>query len=324
MGKKITNIEFIERLKESRPNLIPLEEYKGYNSKIKFKCNNCGHVFYSKPSILLYRHANLCEKCSSWKGQTDNRKETFLIKLDSFNNNVRVIGNYINMNTEIECECKIHNIKYFSKPNYLLKHNCCPLCKKENKSNIFRKLPYNKNNFEEIINKYKNENLTILGKYIDDKTRIKCKCNLCNGIIYKMPRNIYDGSLHRTCELSNGEVKISEILTKKNIEFVNQKMFDDLLGCGNGLLSYDFYLTDYNLLIEYQGEQHESPIHYFGGEEKFKIQQEHDKRKRDYAKEHNIELLEIWYYDFDNIEEILLNKLKKISECAYNLSACRI
>lgn len=39
------------------------------------------------------------------------------------------------------------------------------------------------------------------------------------------------------------------------------------------------------------------------------IQDEHDKRKRNYAKEHNINLLEIWYYDMDNIEEILIKEL---------------
>lgn len=77
----------------------------------------------------------------------------------------------------------------------------------------------------------------------------------------------------------------------------------------NGKLSYDFYLKDYDLLIEIQGLQHYKPVELFGGEEQFKIQQEHDKRKREYAKSHNIELLEIWYWDKDNIEEILSKKL---------------
>ena len=87
----------------------------------------------------------------------------------------------------------------------------------------------------------------------------------------------------------------------------------NLRGVNNGILSYDFYLPMYNLFVEFQGEQHKRPIDFFGGEEKFKVQQEHDKRKREYAKEHNINLLEIWYYDFSNIEEILtktLNNLK--------------
>ena len=48
---------------------------------------------------------------------------------------------------------------------------------------------------------------------------------------------------------------------------------------------------------------------YLGGEEKFEIQQEHDRRKRNYAKIHNIDLLEIWYYEFKDLDNILINKL---------------
>ena len=37
--------------------------------------------------------------------------------------------------------------------------------------------------------------------------------------------------------------------------------------------------------------------------------EEHAKRKREYAKNHNIKLLEIWYWDYDTIEEILNKEL---------------
>ncbi len=87
-----------------------------------------------------------------------------------------------------------------------------------------------------------------------------------------------------------------------------KKTFDGLIGTRGGNLSYDFYLPDYNLLIEYQGEYHDGNVQYQTQEE-FENQQEHDRRKREYAKENNIGLLEIWYYDFDNIEEILKNEL---------------
>lgn len=68
------------------------------------------------------------------------------------------------------------------------------------------------------------------------------------------------------------------------------------------------------MLIEFQGIQHEKPTDFKSeGKEKakenFKIQQEHDKRKREYAKSRNINLLEIWYYDLDNIDKILFNYL---------------
>ena len=90
--------------------------------------------------------------------------------------------------------------------------------------------------------------------------------------------------------------------------FIPQMKYNGLLGLGNGLLSYDFYISRFNLLIEYQGIQHEKFIPVFHKTMKdFLKQQEHDRRKREYAKNNNINLLEIWYYDFDRIEEILDN-----------------
>lgn len=114
-----------------------------------------------------------------------------------------------------------------------------------------------------------------------------------------------------SCEFSKGEKRVEGYLISNNIKYQPQKKFNNLLGLGNGKLSYDFYLVDYNLLIEYQGQQHEKYIEGFHASvEAFHKQQEHDKRKKEYAKLNNINLLEIWYYDFDNIEEILSNKLK--------------
>ena len=63
------------------------------------------------------------------------------------------------------------------------------------------------------------------------------------------------------------------------------------------------------MLIEFQGKQHYKPVSAYGGEEQFKVQQEHDRRKRQYANDNNIKLLEIPYWDYENIEEILTREL---------------
>ena len=64
------------------------------------------------------------------------------------------------------------------------------------------------------------------------------------------------------------------------------------------------------LLIEYQGAFHDGSIKTgYQTKEKLSKQQEHDKRKRDFALKQEINLLEIWYWDFDNIEQILKDKL---------------
>jgi hypothetical protein len=118
----------------------------------------------------------------------------------------------------------------------------------------------------------------------------------------------------RNCTSSKGEQKINKYLTDNNIEFVSQKTFKYLTGIGNGNLSYDFYLPQYNLLIEYQGKQHEKFIKGFHQSKlDFEIQKEHDRRKKKYAKDNNIELLEIWYYNYENIEEILNNLSRGLS-----------
>ena len=106
-----------------------------------------------------------------------------------------------------------------------------------------------------------------------------------------------------------GMNSIENIFNKRKTSYHQHKTFPTLRGINNGFLSYDFYLKDYNVLIEFQGIQHYEPISAFGGEEQFKIQQEHDSRKRAYAKQNNIKLIEIPYWDFDNIEEILEKEL---------------
>ena len=126
--------------------------------------------------------------------------------------------------------------------------------------------------------------------------------------------NSNNGGVYCTdCNNSQLEETTKQVLQKYNITYIREVIFNNLLGLGGGNLSYDFYLSDYNLLIECQGIQHE---HYCKGfhetKKDFEKQLEHDKRKREYAKQHNIKLLEIWYYDMDNIEQILTKQLNLI------------
>jgi len=112
------------------------------------------------------------------------------------------------------------------------------------------------------------------------------------------------------CNESKGEKECKRVFDFKNIDYISQKEFDGLVGMSGGLLSYDFYVLKYNLLVEYQGLQHEKYIKGFhNSREDFKKQQEHDKRKKKYALTNGYNFLEIWYYDFDNVEEILNKEL---------------
>lgn len=162
-------------------------------------------------------------------------------------------------------------------------------------------------------NKNKNINPWQIDKGSTKKVYINCQSNINHESYPVSCHNFYYlNNRCPQCNNSKGENRINQILKKKKIYFIQQKTFDDLVGLRFGLLSYDFYLPQYNLFIEYQGEFHDGSSGEYS-KKNIKRQQEHDRRKREYAKQNNYNLLEIWYYDFDKIEEILDNYLKEAS-----------
>ena len=144
--------------------------------------------------------------------------------------------------------------------------------------------------------------------------KMKFKCLQCGHIWMAKPNNLITGERSGCpmCNVSKGEKRIKEILKNENIDYIYQKEFNGLIGINGGKLSFDFYISSFNCLIEYQGEFHDGKARH-QTENKLLKQQEHDRRKREYAKQHNINLLEIWYWDFDNIEQIIKNYLSKIA-----------
>ena len=108
---------------------------------------------------------------------------------------------------------------------------------------------------------------------------------------------------------SKGVLKIYNFLKKNNIKFSMEYKFPD---CRNILeLPFDFYLTDYNIAIEYDGEQHFKSIEFFGGDESFKKQKANDNIKNIYCFDNNIIIIRIPYFDYNNIENILGDTLQR-------------
>ena len=74
-------------------------------------------------------------------------------------------------------------------------------------------------------------------------------------------------------------------------------------------MSFDFYLPNLNLCIEYDGEIHYYPIIRFGGMNKLMEIQLRDSIKNEFCKNQGIELLRIPFFEYNRIEEILKEKL---------------
>lgn len=111
-------------------------------------------------------------------------------------------------------------------------------------------------------------------------------------------------------KISHGELKIKTILNENQINYETEKTFNDCRFINTKLLArYDFYLPKEKILIEFDGRQHFIPNAFLGGEEEFKIRQEHDRYKNQYALEHGYILIRIPYFDEDKINiDMLLGK----------------
>lgn len=146
----------------------------------------------------------------------------------------------------------------------------------------------------------------------DGRLYFWCKCDCENEELILVEGRRLTSGITKSCGClgSSGEQNIKTFLNNNYIKFIPQQKYETLLGLGGNKLSYDFYLPSYNLLVEYQGKQHYESIEYFGGDEQFEIQVEHDSRKRNYARLHNIDLLEIPYWEEKNLENILNDKLR--------------
>lgn len=273
--------------------------YINTHTKITFKHNVCGNEFDMSPhNFLSGQRCPLCQHRSYKKTTEEFKEELFDLVGDEYT----LEDEYINTRTKVNFRHRVCGKLWHTTPQEILQGYRCIHC--------YGNALLSKEEFEKRVHKKHGYEYSILGKYVNYSTKISVMHNKCGYVWDVSPTSfIGKGSGCPKCNQSKGEKKIERFLLNNNIPYILQKRYDDLVGINNIPFSYDFFLPDYNLLIEYQGQQHEYAVEWFGGEKKFRRQQETDKSKRDYADIHNINLMEIWYYDFKKIDEILESRL---------------
>ena len=313
---------------------LPIEEYKGTNTKIKHVCKN-NHIYMQAPHEHLQGQG--CPICCGNKRKTTKEyiKECKRLGTDL------PIDNYVNSYTRIKHRCSKCGSVYEQTPSSHLQGRGCPKCKGSKKKTL-----------KQYYDECKERELDLpIEIYVNANTKIYHKCK--QGHVYKQKPNTHlQGKGCPICsntkkttkeyieeckelgldlplgDYNNSKVKIYHKCKQGHV--YKQTPSDHLQGYGcpicsqshgekfiqnyldnhniiyesqkrfNGLkdktyLSYDFYLPKQKVLIEYQGKQHFIPMDFFGGEEKLQIQQYHDKLKRDYALNNGYILLEPTY-----------------------------
>ena len=184
----------------------------------------------------------------------------------------------------------------------------CLGCEKKSKSSCH-------SDFVLSSNKIHNNKYLYDDNYLNNRTKIKIFCTLCNSFFFQTPKSHLRGHGCPRCKISRGELAVERYLIANNIKYYWRHKFEGLKHKGN--LIVDFYLPDSNMIIEYDGEGHYDVSFYIvkgskNPEKALKDCQTRDNIKDIWAKEKGIFMLRIPYWDIENIELILDEKIKNL------------
>ena len=139
----------------------------------------------------------------------------------------------------------------------------------------------------------------------------ECQCN-CGNTVTIFGKYLDNGHVQSCgCIKSAGETKIKSILNELNIYFETQKSFETCrFEDTKALAKFDFYLPEYNCLIEYDGEQHFlSRQSGWSNDIQLAYTKSHDNFKNQWCYQNNIRLIRIPYTDFNQIDKNYIQNL---------------
>jgi Zn finger protein HypA/HybF involved in hydrogenase expression/very-short-patch-repair endonuclease len=201
--------------------------------------------------------------------------------------------NYIDSRTPVVINCKTHG-KFIQRPDAHIRGSGCIKCRNDKRRS-------NKDEFIEKSRKIhgdKYDYSNVEYKNADTPVSIICKAH---GPFRQIPYSHLSARAGcPNCRESKGEIDVAKSLDNLSIKYIRLKKFDDCRGETGYPLPFDFYIPDYNMCIEYDGQQHYLPVF---GIDKFTRLKINDKIKDEYCKKSGIKLLRI-SYKYKKFEDI--------------------
>lgn len=299
----ISEAEFVHGKKYDY-NLV---DYHGNKVKIKIICSE-HYIFEQTPKSHL--SGSGCPKCSRLnrsKYSKDQVIEEFVRKHGDKYDYSKF--EYKNMDTKSIISCPKHGEINIS-PKVHKKHGC--------KKCYYEVIGKGHRTTEEsflmkVKDKHGDRYNYSKMNFIDMENKIEIICSN-HGSFWQKPKNhIFSGNGCPKCNSSKGELLIENFLILNNINYQKQFIFNDCRLVNP--LPFDFYLTDYNICIEFDGIQHSSKdkSQSFYHDDSIK---KRDEIKNLYCKNNNIDLYRISYSKIKNIEKhlnLFLNRKKILS-----------
>ena len=316
---KYSNEEFLEKAKKEKniSGYSILGKYNGFSKITKFKHDDCGTEFEMTGGSFL-NNVIICPNCDKIKLLKYNKKsfnEKMKENRKDYDDYELLDDKFKGIQTKHNFLHKKCNRSFNMLANNMLNNDYeCPHCSLENRF-------LTKKEFLEICNKKFNSN-----EYLILDNEFKGTKNIYNfhhkkcGNNFKMKAEYFKDSINKCpfCakqyanSLAHRQIEKYLIDTNTNVEF--EKTFEDLKINQN--LRFDFYLVDYNVLIEYDGEQHfrKNPSSRFPKEKLEEIRMK-DKMKDEYCINKNITLYRINYKQ-DHLKEIenIIKELQRLNK----------
>lgn len=304
ISNRMEHNEYVRDLAIKNPTVEVVGEYINAKTKIVHHCLKHDVYWEASPDKIL--HGQGCNQCAKEKYNKSRSKDhdKYVNEVAIVNPNIMVIGQYAGHKTSITHYCKMHNIYWDTPPDNVLSGRGCCECGKEKIADKKRKT------LEQYVLELAiiNPDIEIIEQYIGTDIPALHRCKIDGHEWMARPANVLNGRGCPRCKESIGERKVRRWLESNNITYIYQKSFTTCRDKKE--LPFDFYLPDYNVCIEYDGEQHFRPVDFSGKGYEWAIKQfnqtkRHDEIKNKYCMINNIHLLRIPYYK--NVEEELNN-----------------
>lgn len=292
--------------------------YRSMNSIVpKLACKNCQGIKGSEVKIIKYGtaspniHGQVKEK---WlKRNIPLKQETLNKMIATFKENdcIMMPSIYVNNETKMPYICKKHINKGIQWNNWihLKSGRGCYYCGEESR---VEKQKYSIEEVRKAIEK--NGKNKLLSKYYNTYNAydLEISCEDCEKpFITSFGWFLKGKTKCNECTCSIGERLIIDYLNSHSIEYEHDchEIYTDEWA---NPLRFDFYLSNTNIAIEFDGEQHYKPIDFNGdgieiATTKFNEGIVRDNIKNKYCINNNIPLIRIPYWERDNIEDILDN-----------------
>lgn len=278
--------------------------------KINVICRTCGTESFIRAKNLTRKNPTGCANCQrlNTKIRMSNTKTDIEHKLRSiFGDKYSLVSDGYNTSTTLSSiQCNVCNEIHDVRIDHVYRSGIPCKCKYKFK---LTQQDFISNAIQKHANRYTYGDVVYCGYRVP--VMITCKLH---GSFTVTPESHMMGTGCHACSSSKGELLIAEWLTNNNINYTRQHRYND---CKHkNTLPFDFYLPNYNMCIEYNGEQHYKPTRFNGmthtkAGAAYDNQKLKDSIKETYCRKNNINLLIIPYWEKHNIDIILNTEINK-------------